>query len=138
MLLRGSWLKAYLASHTLSAVLQLVQQDRHEPEGKDYSVQRLLLGTHTSEGEQNYLMRAQVQVRYLAFHLAFRTILGGSTCVTFRYFLLAFRTPLGGSTELRALSVLSRFLYGWPVSYTRVCGRVCVGVCVRGTYGVPI
>lgn len=25
-------------------------------------MQRLLLGTHTSEGEQNYLMRAQVQL----------------------------------------------------------------------------
>lgn len=37
-------------------------QDRSEPPNKDYSVQRLLLGTHTSEGEQNYLMRAQVQL----------------------------------------------------------------------------
>jgi hypothetical protein len=37
-------------------------QDRSEPQNKDYSVQRLLLGTHTSEGEQNYLMRAQVQL----------------------------------------------------------------------------
>lgn len=36
--------------------------DREEPPGKDYSVQQLLLGTHTSENEQNYLMRAQVQL----------------------------------------------------------------------------
>ncbi|KAJ3205217.1 retinoblastoma binding protein, partial [Entophlyctis luteolus] len=32
------------------------------PEGKDYSVQRLLLGTHTSDGEQNYLQIATVQL----------------------------------------------------------------------------
>ena len=27
-----------------------------------YSKQQLILGTHTSEGEQNYLMRAEVQL----------------------------------------------------------------------------
>ncbi|KAJ1919959.1 Histone acetyltransferase type B subunit 2 [Mycoemilia scoparia] len=32
------------------------------PEGKDYSVQRVLLGTHTSDNEQNYLQIAQVQM----------------------------------------------------------------------------
>ena len=37
--------------------------DRVGPPGKDYSVQKLILGTHTSEGEQNYLMLAEVQVR---------------------------------------------------------------------------
>ena len=37
--------------------------DRVEPPGKDYSVQKLVLGTHTSENEQNYLMIAEVQVR---------------------------------------------------------------------------
>ena len=37
--------------------------DRVEPSGKDYSVQKLILGTHTSENEQNYLMIAEVQVR---------------------------------------------------------------------------
>ena len=30
--------------------------DRAEPAGKDYSVQKLILGTHTSENEQNHLM----------------------------------------------------------------------------------
>ena len=30
------------------------------PPGKDYSVQRLLMGTHTAQGEQNYLQIAQV------------------------------------------------------------------------------
>ena len=32
----------------------------HRPPDKDYSVQRLLLGTHTSDQEQNYLMLAKV------------------------------------------------------------------------------
>lgn len=32
------------------------------PEGKDYNIQRLLLGTHTSEGEANYLQIATVQL----------------------------------------------------------------------------
>eukprot|EP00850_Spirogloea_muscicola_P022410 SM000292S11265 [mRNA] locus=s292:84556:85301:- [translate_table: standard] len=36
--------------------------DKQEPAGKDYSVQRLILGTHTSENEQNYLMLAEVQL----------------------------------------------------------------------------
>ena len=36
--------------------------DRHEPPGKDYSVQKMILGTHTSEDEPNYLMLAQVQL----------------------------------------------------------------------------
>lgn len=31
-------------------------------EGKDYSKQKLILGTHTSENEQNYLMIAEVQL----------------------------------------------------------------------------
>jgi len=36
--------------------------DRVEPPGKDYSVQKLILGTHTSENEQNHLMIAEVQL----------------------------------------------------------------------------
>lgn len=36
--------------------------DRHEPPGKDYSLQKVILGTHTSENEPNYLMLAQVQL----------------------------------------------------------------------------
>jgi len=36
--------------------------DRTEPEGKDYSTQQLLIGTHTSENEPNYLMRCEVQL----------------------------------------------------------------------------
>jgi histone-binding protein RBBP4 len=35
---------------------------REEPAGKDYSLQRLIVGTHTSENEPNYLMLAQVQL----------------------------------------------------------------------------
>ena len=31
-------------------------------EGRDYSTQRLILGTHTSEGEQNHLMIAEVEL----------------------------------------------------------------------------
>ncbi|KAF9579786.1 retinoblastoma binding protein [Lunasporangiospora selenospora] len=33
-----------------------------QPEGKDYTVQRLLIGTHTSDNDQNYLQIAQVQL----------------------------------------------------------------------------
>lgn len=36
--------------------------DRDEPAGKDYSVQKMVLGTHTSDNEPNYLMLAQVQL----------------------------------------------------------------------------
>ncbi|RWW08199.1 hypothetical protein BHE74_00003873 [Ensete ventricosum] len=36
--------------------------DRDEPAGKDYSVQKMILGTHTSDNEPNYLMLAQVQL----------------------------------------------------------------------------
>jgi histone-binding protein RBBP4 len=42
--------------------------DREQPDGKDYSIQRLLLGTHTSGGEAgappptNYLMLAEVRL----------------------------------------------------------------------------
>jgi len=32
------------------------------PEGKDYTFQRLLIGTHTSGAEKNYLQIAQVQM----------------------------------------------------------------------------
>ncbi|KAL2915395.1 Histone acetyltransferase type B subunit 2 [Polyrhizophydium stewartii] len=36
--------------------------DVERPDGKDYVLQRLLIGTHTSEGAQNYLQIAQVQL----------------------------------------------------------------------------
>ncbi|ONM07063.1 nucleosome/chromatin assembly factor C [Zea mays] len=36
--------------------------DRTEPPGKDHSVQKMILGTHTSDNEPNYLMLAQVQL----------------------------------------------------------------------------
>ncbi|RKP06250.1 WD40-repeat-containing domain protein, partial [Thamnocephalis sphaerospora] len=36
--------------------------DIERPSGKDYTVQRLLLGTHTSDNEQNYLQIAHVQL----------------------------------------------------------------------------
>ncbi|KAJ7544739.1 hypothetical protein O6H91_09G091100 [Diphasiastrum complanatum] len=36
--------------------------ERQEPPGKDYSVQKLILGTHTSDNEPNYLMLAEVQL----------------------------------------------------------------------------
>ncbi|CAI5970970.1 unnamed protein product [Closterium sp. NIES-65] len=36
--------------------------ERQEPAGKDYSVQRMVLGTHTSDNEQNYLMLVDVQL----------------------------------------------------------------------------
>ena len=36
--------------------------DRVTPQGKDYSVHRLILGTHTSDNEQNHLMIAEVRL----------------------------------------------------------------------------
>lgn len=36
--------------------------DIQRPSGKDYTVQRLVLGTHTSENEQNHLMFAEVRL----------------------------------------------------------------------------
>ena len=36
--------------------------DKRTPAGKDYSVQRLILGTHTNDGEQNYLMLGEVHL----------------------------------------------------------------------------
>ena len=38
-------------------------QSREELPGKEYSTQKLVLGTHTAENEQNYLMIAEVQAR---------------------------------------------------------------------------
>lgn len=38
-------------------------QSRQEFPGKEYSTQKLVLGTHTSDNEQNYLMIAEVQVK---------------------------------------------------------------------------
>jgi len=43
-------------------ILLLVAAEKKEPPGKEYSVQRLLLGTHTSDNEQNYVMLADVQL----------------------------------------------------------------------------
>jgi len=39
-----------------------VAQDVKKVAGQDYSIHRLLLGTHTAEGEQNYLMVADVRL----------------------------------------------------------------------------
>jgi histone-binding protein RBBP4 len=36
--------------------------DNRKPPNKDYSVHKLVLGTHTNEGEQNYLMIAEVRL----------------------------------------------------------------------------
>ena len=37
------------------------EQEKSEQEDKDYSLQQLILGTHTSENEQNYLLRVEVR-----------------------------------------------------------------------------
>ncbi|CAG8444706.1 8692_t:CDS:2 [Funneliformis caledonium] len=37
-------------------------QDIEKPEGKDYTIQRLLIGTHTSDNDQNYVEIANVQL----------------------------------------------------------------------------
>ena len=38
------------------------QGEKEVVPGQDYSKQRLILGTHTSDNEQNYLMLAEVRV----------------------------------------------------------------------------
>jgi histone-binding protein RBBP4 len=50
--------------HSLEWPSLIVQwlPDREEPHGKDYSIQKMILGTHTSDNEPNYLMLAQVQL----------------------------------------------------------------------------
>lgn len=40
----------------------LCAQNKEVVEGRDYSKQKLILGTHTSDNEQNYLMIAEVQL----------------------------------------------------------------------------
>ena len=35
---------------------------RARPSGKDYTIQRVVIGTHTSDNDQNYLQIAQVQI----------------------------------------------------------------------------
>ncbi|OLY85145.1 Histone-binding protein RBBP4 [Smittium mucronatum] len=53
-----------LITHALEWPSLTVQwfPDIERPENKDYKVQRLLLGTHTSNNEQNYLQIANVQI----------------------------------------------------------------------------
>ncbi|KAJ2836361.1 Histone acetyltransferase type B subunit 2 [Coemansia sp. 'formosensis'] len=53
-----------LVTHALEWPSLTVQwfPDLERPSGKDYTVQRLLMGTHTSDNEQNYVQIAQVQV----------------------------------------------------------------------------
>lgn len=50
---------SFLPSHFLDDWITCVYHDR--PAGKDYSVQRLVLGTHSSD-EQNHLVIASVQL----------------------------------------------------------------------------
>jgi histone-binding protein RBBP4 len=40
----------------------LCTQNKEVVDGRDYSKQKLILGTHTSDNEQNYLMIAEVQL----------------------------------------------------------------------------
>ncbi|XP_064963847.1 WD-40 repeat-containing protein MSI1-like [Musa acuminata AAA Group] len=53
-----------LISHALEWPSLTVQwlPGREEPAGKDYSVQKMILGTHTSDDEPNYLMLAEVRL----------------------------------------------------------------------------
>ncbi|KAG2310857.1 hypothetical protein Bca4012_025362 [Brassica carinata] len=53
--------------------------DREEPSGKDYSVQKMILGTHTHANEPNYLIIAQVQ---LPLDNDERSVSGGFGCAT--------------------------------------------------------
>jgi len=72
-----------------------------EPPGKDYSVQKMILGTHTSENEPNYLMIAQVQLPLddteseARQYDDERSEFGGFGCATGKVrSLLSFRVPL--------------------------------------------
>ncbi|KAI0564396.1 chromatin assembly factor 1 55 kDa subunit [Gracilaria domingensis] len=49
-------------SDCLIANLRFVSQFKREKTSGDYSVEKLILGTHTSEGEQNHLMIAEARI----------------------------------------------------------------------------
>lgn len=58
------YLYDFVLTHALewpSLTMQWLPDVRYPP-GKDYSVQRCVLGTHTNEGDQNYLMIAEVRL----------------------------------------------------------------------------
>ena len=61
---RGFVFNQQVMTHALEWPSLTVQwlPDVTRPEGKDYSLHRLILGTHTSSDEQNHLVVASVQL----------------------------------------------------------------------------
>lgn len=60
LVLTAPWLELCVRAARLPSLLSRQGKEEHAEAG--YSRQQLILGTHTSEGEQNYLMRADVQL----------------------------------------------------------------------------
>ena len=56
------WPASHLTPDPCSPPTLSRSQLKEEKSDAGYSKQQLILGTHTSEGEQNYLMRAEVQL----------------------------------------------------------------------------
>lgn len=56
-----------------SLTVEWLPNDVSRPSDRDVSIQKMVLGTHTSEGEQNYLMIAEVFILivYIEFHCGF-------------------------------------------------------------------
>lgn len=55
------WFKKVFFKVTIISVIHVCALNFYRPDGKDYSVHRLILGTHTSD-EQNHLLIASVQL----------------------------------------------------------------------------
>ena len=51
-----------------SLTVEWLPNDVSRPSDRDVSIHKMVLGTHTSEGEQNYLMIAEVRVFELLYN----------------------------------------------------------------------
>lgn len=90
---------------SLSALHALLCSQEKEICG-NYSKQKLILGTHTSDNEQNHLMLAEVQASMLACFAATMGLASASTsCLTCRFSKLSYthslRVPLPTVTTCR-------------------------------------
>lgn len=65
--------------------------DLEKPPGKDYSVQKLILGTHTSDDEPNNLMLAEVKLRLDDAENDDRSEFGGLGCTNGKVVYFLFR-----------------------------------------------
>jgi hypothetical protein len=94
-------------------------QDREVPAGADYSVQRLLLGTHADEGESNYVIIAEAKARIMRF-LRLRL------CVALRAAVRHGAARFSGLRRLTDGDVLRRAACGAAAGGGRGGGRAAV------------